>query len=97
MNLSFLPGELRLSKTANGDYVITIQSEEVFTTRIEKKAILKFNALRKDMESQFPPHEITPEQKKAILQRMIMHQVMGEVKRDMASSAKKKNKTKTFG
>ena len=97
MNLSFLPGELHLNKTASGDYVIKIQGKEVFTTRNEKKAVLKFNALRQEMESQFPPHEITPEQKKAILQRMIMHQVMGEVKREMASPAKKKNKTKTFG
>lgn len=97
MNLSFLPGDLHLNKTTDGDYVIKIQGEEVFTTRNEKKAIIKFNALRKDMESQFPAHEMTPEQKKAILQRMIMHQVMGEVKRDMASPVKKKNKTKTFG
>lgn len=97
MNLSFLPGDLHLNKSTDGDYVIKIQGEEVFTTRTEKKAIAKFNALRKDMESQFPAHEITPEQKKAILQRMIMHQMMGEVKRDMASPAKKKNKTKTFG
>jgi len=97
MNLSFLPGDLHLNKTTDGDYIIKIQGEEVFTTRNEKKAIMKFNALRKEMESQFPAHEMTPEQKKAILQRMIMHQVMGEVKRDMASPAKKKNKTKTFG
>jgi hypothetical protein len=97
MNLSFLPGELHLSKTTSGDYVIKIQDEEVFTTRNEKKAIIKFNTLRKEMESKFPPHEITPEERKAILQRMIMHQMMGEVKRDMASPAKKKNKTKTFG
>jgi hypothetical protein len=97
MNLSFLPGELHLSKTMSGDYVIKIQDEEVFTTRNEKKAIIKFNTLRKEMESKFPPHEITPEERKAILQRMIMHQMMGEVKRDMASPAKKKNKTKTFG
>jgi hypothetical protein len=97
MNLSFLPGELYLSKTTSGDYVIKIQGEEVFTTRNEKKAIIKFNTLRKEMESKFPPHEITPEERKAILQRMIMHQMMGEVKRDMASPAKKKNKTKTFG
>jgi hypothetical protein len=97
MNLSFLPGELYLSKTTSGDYVIKIQGEEVFTTRNEKKAITKFNALRQEMELKFPPHEITPEERKAILQRMIMHQMMGEVKRDMASPAKKKNKTKTFG
>lgn len=97
MKLSFLPGELHLSKTMGGDYVIKIQGEEVFTTRNEKKAIIKFNTLRKEMESKFPPHDITPEERKAILQRMIVHQMMGEVKRDMASPVKKKNKTKTFG
>jgi hypothetical protein len=97
MNLSFLPGELRLNKTAAGDYMIKIQGEEVFTTQNEKKAITKFNALRKEMEAKFPPYAITPEEKKAILQRMIMHQMMGEVKRDMASPAEKKNETKTFG
>lgn len=81
MNLSFLPSELHLNKTAESDYVIKIQGEEVFTTQNEKKAITKFNALRKEMEAKRPPHEITPGEKKAILQRMILHQMMGEVKR----------------
>jgi len=86
-----------LARQQNGAYVIKIQGKEVFTTRDEKKAIAKFNALRKEMDSKFPPREIAPEQRKGILQRMIMHQVMAEVKRDMASPVKKKNKTKTFG
>jgi uncharacterized protein YnzC (UPF0291/DUF896 family) len=97
MNLSFVPGGLNLTKTQHGNYVLTIQGEEIFTTRHEKKAIAKFNELRKEMESQYPARELTTEEKKAILRRMIMHQMMGEVKRDMASPVKKKNKTKTFG
>lgn len=69
MRLSFLPGNLHLSKIPDGNYVITIQGKEVFTTRDEKKAITRFNTLRKDLESQSPAHEVTHEERKAILQR----------------------------
>ncbi len=57
MQLSFLPGELQLTKTDESQYIITIQGEEVLRTPVEKKALTKFNSLRREMEAQYPAHE----------------------------------------
>ena len=67
MKLSFLPGELCLEKNYAGFYVITIQEQEVFSTRLEKKAISEYNKIRKEMEAQFPAHELSREQKTQLL------------------------------
>ena len=48
MKLSFLPGDLHLNKESDGTYLVTMQGEELLRTRLEKKALVKFNALRKD-------------------------------------------------
>jgi ABC-type branched-subunit amino acid transport system ATPase component len=66
MKLSFLPGELYLSKEQDGSYVVTVQGEEVLRTTVEKRALARFNTLRREMESQFPAHELTHEQKRAL-------------------------------
>lgn len=71
MNLSFLPGQLQLSKQDDGTYLITIRGEEVFKSTNEKKAIAKFNNIRKDMEAQFPPQPLSPEEKSRLLREYI--------------------------
>jgi hypothetical protein len=71
MNLSFLPGELHLTKSQDGYYSITIQNEEVFNTRVEKKAIAEYNKIRKEMEVQFPARELSREEKTYLLLQYI--------------------------
>ena len=71
MNLSFLPGELNLTKTQDGSFLITIQGEEVYRTRVEKKALAEYNKIRKDMESQYPARELTRGEKTALLLKYI--------------------------
>ena len=79
MNLSFLPGHLKLSKNHDGDYVITIKDEEVFRGRIEKRALSRFNAIRAEMEKEFPAHELSKEEKTAALLGSIMDTKLVEV------------------
>ena len=39
MNLSFIPGQLQLQRLDSGEYMITIEGEEVFRSQQEKKAL----------------------------------------------------------
>ena len=72
MKLSFLPGDLNLNKEQDGTYLVTMQGQELLRTRTEKKALAKFNALRRELESQFPARELTPEERRAALEKYLM-------------------------
>lgn len=98
MKLSFLPGELYLTKERDGSYIVTVQGEEILSTRVEKKAITKFNAIRREMELRFPAHEMTPEQKRAALANLIGEFKFTQVRASMKPPKKEKIKgTRTFG
>lgn len=98
MKLSFLPGNLHLNQERDGTYVVTVQAREVLRTRVEKKALVKFNALRKDLESQFPAHELTPEEKAAALSRSVMDYKLVQVRASTKPPKKDKIRgTRTFG
>jgi hypothetical protein len=71
MNLSFLPGELNLKKTKEGSYLITIQGKGILNTTSEKKALAEFNRIRKEMESRFPAHDLSREEKTQLLMKYI--------------------------
>jgi hypothetical protein len=98
MKLSFFPGDLHLHREPDGSYVLTMQSVEILRTRLEKKAITKFNALRRELEAQFPARELTPEEKRAALERYIGDYKAAEVR--ASTKPPKKDKvtgTRTFG
>ncbi|MGH9871935.1 MAG: hypothetical protein ACRD9S_05640 [Pyrinomonadaceae bacterium] len=42
------------------------------STRVEKQAVAKFNHLRRDLEKEFPTRELTPEQKRAVLEKDLL-------------------------
>ncbi len=98
MKLSFLPGNLHLSEEQDGTYLIVMQGEELFRTRIEKKALLRFNALRRELESQFPAHEPTAEERRAALEKYLMDYKAIQVRASTKPPKKDKVKgTRTFG
>jgi hypothetical protein len=49
MRLSFLPGDLHLTKERDGSYLVTMQGQEILRTRLEKKALTRFNVVRKEL------------------------------------------------
>ena len=49
MKLSFVPGDLRLSESVAG-YVLTKGGIEVFRTRSQRAAVLRFNRMKAEME-----------------------------------------------
>lgn len=98
MRLSFLPGELLLIDTKDGEFVITIQGEEVFRSRFEKKAIKFFNDIRREMEEKYPSAELTSEQKREALQRLVNDRVFTQVRNSMKKPKQDRiPKTRTFG
>jgi hypothetical protein len=63
MNLSFLPGNLHLTKNTNGIFVLTMRGEEILSTKSQRSALAKFNAIRSELEMKLPVHELTAEKK----------------------------------
>jgi hypothetical protein len=71
MNLSFLPGDLHLSKNAEGFFVLKMAGQEILNTKSERSALAKFHSLRAELEQKFPMREPTVEEKAELLRREI--------------------------
>jgi hypothetical protein len=98
MKLSFLPADLHLNKEQDGTYLVTMQGQELLRTRVEKKALAKFNELRRELESQFPARVLTPEEKRAALEKYVMDYKLTQVRASTKPPKKEKvTGTRTFG
>lgn len=99
MKLSFIPAELFLT-LEDKEYVITLAGEEVLRTPFERNALKKFNSLRKELEETYPTPELTSEQKKEALKRLVGDRVYTEVRNSLKNPNRFKSgipKTRTFG
>jgi len=97
MNLSFLPGELYLSKNENGLFVVTLAGRVILSTKSQRSALARFTALRAELESRFPAREPTADEKAELLQREIGESLLGH---NSLGGRKKKTTaggTRTFG
>lgn len=68
------------------EFVITIEEEEVFRSRVEKATLRKFNAIRRDMEEKYPATKLTKEQKQEALKRLVGDQVLRQVRNSTRKS-----------
>jgi len=97
VNLSFLPGDLHLSKTGDGVFVVKMADQEILSTKSRRSAIAKFNALRAELEKKFQTREPTSEEKAELLHREINDSLLGH---NSLGGRKKKTTaggTRTFG
>ena len=97
MKLSFLPGELHLSKNTKGLFVVTMCGRELVSTRSQRAALARFNAVRAELESKFPMREPSQEEKLQLLQSEINNSLIGH---NSLGGRKKKTTaggTRTFG
>jgi hypothetical protein len=97
MKASFIPGDLHLTKTENGFYVVTIGDSEILRSHSQKAAAAKFNELRREMETKFPATELTAEEKtemykKAMRDTLVGHNSLGGRKKKTTAGG-----TRTFG
>ena len=98
MKLSFLPGDLHLTKETDGTYLVAMQGQALLRTKIEKKALAKFNAVRNELESQFPARELTPEEKRSALENLLLDYKSAQVRASTKPPKKEKiTGTRTFG
>jgi hypothetical protein len=77
MNLSFMPGDLHLTKSASGIFVVTMCGREILSTKSQRSALSRFNTLRAELEKRLPMHEPTPEERAELLQREINNSLVG--------------------
>ena len=83
---------------STGGDIGVMQGHEVLRTRTEKKALAKFNALRRELELQFPARELTLEEKQAALNRSVMDYKLVQVRASTKPPKKDKIRgTRTFG
>jgi hypothetical protein len=97
MNLSFLPGDLHLSRNSDGLFVVKMAGQEILSTRSQRVALARFNSLRAQLEKKFPTREPTAEEKAELLQREINDSLLGH---NSLGGRKKKTSaggTRTFG
>src|SRR5476649_2645656 len=97
MKMSFLPGDLHLTKDQTGEYVLTMAGAEILRVRSEKQAISRFKQLRKEMETKFPARELTQEERREMLREAVGDSLVG---RNSVRERKKKTSaggTRTFG
>lgn len=97
MKLSFFPGKLFLESAEDGTHRVILDGQEALRTRSERAAVTKFKAIRKEMESRFPPHELTQEEKadafkRAVADSLVRHNSLGGRKKKTSAGS-----TRTFG
>ncbi|HET9184285.1 MAG TPA: hypothetical protein VFP59_19355 [Candidatus Angelobacter sp.] len=97
MNLSFFPADLHLRKSESGLFVVTLSGQEILSTKSQRAAVAKFNALRSELEERFPAREVTAEEKADLLRLEIKDSLVGH---NSLGGRKKKTTaggTRTFG
>lgn len=76
MNLSFLPGDLHLSKNGEGFFVVTVAGREILSTKSRRSALGKFHALRAELEEKFPAQEPTATDRAEHLRREVNDSIL---------------------
>jgi hypothetical protein len=71
LNLTFLPGDLHLSKNEQGFFVLTLAGREILKTKSQRAASAKYHSLRRELEKLFPIAEPTAKEKDDLLERAI--------------------------
>jgi hypothetical protein len=97
VKLSFIPGDLHLTKDSDGSFVLTIARTEILRTRSQKIAVSRFNKLRTEMEDRYPAHELTPEERAESLRRVIGDYLVGHNSLGGRNKKTTAGSTRTFG
>lgn len=97
MKVSFLPGDLHLNQTETGEYVVTLQGQEILSTKSRRAAFEKFNSLREEMETRFPKRELTSDEKNSILKQAIADSLLGHNSLGGRRKKTTASSTRTFG
>ena len=92
-----MPGNLHLTKNADGIFVVTLCGQEILTTKSQKSALARFNTLREELEKKFPMHESTAEERAEFLRREINNSLVGHNSLGGRQKKTTAGGTRTFG
>lgn len=95
MKLSFPPAELSLESVPEGEFLLKMRNEVLGKFRSKRQAINEYNRIRRELENQLPPHQITDDQKRSLFQQFINDGLVGH--NSIRPVAKKPAKSRTFG
>jgi hypothetical protein len=96
LKISFLPGDLHL-REENGLFTVSLHGAEILRTQYKSAAVNRFNAIRREMENQFPNRDATPEEKLSLLNRMLNDFAVTETLRRPPKKRSTARSTRTFG
>jgi len=96
VKLSFLPADLHLSEQ-DGEFVVSLQGKEIFRSTHSKKAVNKFNELKKELEDKFPQHKPSAEEIAEVLRKSIADSLVGHNSWRPEERNRKTRPTRTFG
>lgn len=97
MNLSFVPGDLHLSKSDDGLFIVKLAGQEILKTKSQRSALAKFNSLRTELEERFPARELTAAEKAELLKREINDSLVGHNSLGGRQKKTTAKGTRTFG
>ena len=97
MKLSFIPGDLHLTKDLDGVFVVTMRGQAILSTISQRSALARYNTLRAELDRDYPMHRPTAEEKAALLQREINNSLIGHNSLGGRQKKTTAGGTRTFG
>lgn len=78
--------------------MVMLQGNEIFRSPHSKKALDRFNAVKKEVEQKFPRHKPSPEELAEVLRNSVADSLVGHNSwRPEERNRKKIGSTRTFG
>jgi hypothetical protein len=77
MRLYFARADLLLHKNADGEFVLGLAGKELGRFKGEKKAVEAYDKIRRGLEKELPPAEITDEERRRLLQKHLADSLVG--------------------
>jgi hypothetical protein len=96
MKLEFMPGKLTLFEGEPGSFVLVVDGESVYQTRSVKRAIAKFNEIRREMEARFPAQKQSAADQAENTLRLLADSLVGPYSKREPKRTNAKG-TRTFG
>jgi hypothetical protein len=96
MRLVFPPAKLILEKAQDGEYRLKLDGNLIATFTKEKAAVNEYNKIRRKLEAELPPAQISDEEKQQLLQKSISDSLVAHNSM-RAEPRRKAAKSRTFG
>jgi hypothetical protein len=94
MKLYFARAELLLHQV-EGEYVLEMAGKVIGRFKNEKKSVAAYNRVRRKLEEEMPPAEMSDEDRRALLEKHLADNLVGH--NSWQTPRKKPGRSRTFG